>query len=47
MQKTERLQKSIQLYVGHSDKEMTEYYDYNMPEIDARALANVNMLGGM
>lgn len=38
---------SIQLYVGHSDKEMTEYYDHNVPEIDAKALADVNMLGGI
>lgn len=36
---------TIQPYVGHSDKEMTAYYDHNKPQIDVGALSRVSFVG--
>ena len=35
---------TIQPYVGHSDKEMTAYYNHDKPEIDISALRKVSFL---
>ena len=35
---------TIQLYVGHSDKEMTEYYDHNKPQIDISVLSAIKLV---
>ncbi len=35
----------IQLYVGHSNKEMTMYYDHNKLEIGVNDFAKVLLLG--
>lgn len=35
---------TIQLYVGHSDKKMTAYYDHNEPEMDVARLSKVSFL---
>ena len=35
---------TIQPYVGHSDKEMTAYYDHNKPEMDVAGLRKVSFL---
>ncbi|MDO4343935.1 MAG: tyrosine-type recombinase/integrase [Eubacteriales bacterium] len=35
---------TIQPYVGHSDKEMTEYYDHNKPEMDVVGLKKISFL---
>jgi len=35
----------IKAYVGHSNEEMTAYYDHNKPKIDYEDLKNVSLLG--
>ena len=35
---------TIQPYVGHSDREMTEYYDHNKPEMDVEGLRKISFL---
>lgn len=35
---------TIQPYVGHSNKEMTAYYDHNRPKIDIENLAKISFL---
>ena len=35
---------TIRLYVGHSDKAMTEYYDHNKPQIDISVLSGVKLV---
>ena len=35
---------TIQPYVGHSNKEMTEYYNHNTPEIDIEGLNKISFL---
>lgn len=35
---------TIQPYVGHSNKEMTAYYDHNIPELDVSGLQKVSFL---
>lgn len=35
---------TIQPYVGHSNKEMTEYYDHNTPELDIEGLNKISFL---
>lgn len=34
----------IQLYVGHSEKEMTKYYDHNKPEITTEDFKDISFL---
>lgn len=36
---------TIQPYVGHSDKEMTAYYNHSKPEMDVEGLKKVSFLG--
>ena len=33
---------TLQPYVGHSNKEMTEYYNHHKEEMDATVLKNIN-----
>ena len=35
---------TIQPYVGHSNKEMTEYYDHNKPEMDIEELNKISFI---
>lgn len=35
---------TIQPYVGHSNKEMTAYYDHNKPEIDIENLSKISFV---
>lgn len=35
---------TIQPYVGHSDREMTEYYNHCKPEIDVNGLRKISFL---
>lgn len=35
---------TIQPYVGHSDREMTEYYDHNKPDMDVDGLKKISFL---
>ena len=36
---------TIQPYVGHSDREMTEYYNRNKPQIDVESLKRISFVG--
>lgn len=35
---------TIQPYVGHSNKEMTAYYDHNKPNMDVESLRKISFL---
>lgn len=35
---------TIQPYVGHSDREMTEYYNHNKPDMDVDGLKRISFL---
>lgn len=36
---------TISAYVGHSNREMTEYYDHNKPKLDIENLSKVSFIG--